>query len=78
MITFNLGKILKENNISQTKFSHLAKVRPNTVNDMCNGITRRVELETLNNILNAVNEISDRPLDIADLITYTKDGSNDD
>lgn len=78
MIAFNLDKILKQNNISRTKFSHLAKVRPNTVNDMCNGNTRRVELETLNNILNAVNEISNKPIDIADLITYTKDGSNDD
>lgn len=73
MIKFNLDKILKDYNISQTKFSQLAGVRPNTINDMCKGNTRRIELETLNSIMRAINEISDKPMDVSDLITYKKD-----
>jgi predicted transcriptional regulator len=73
MIKFNLDELLKEYNISRTKFSHLAKVRPNTINDMCNGNTKRIEVETLNNIMRTINEISNKQIDAADLITFKKD-----
>jgi DNA-binding Xre family transcriptional regulator len=73
MIKFKLDEILKELNISRTKFAHLADVRPNTINDMCNGNTKRIEVETLNNIMRTVNELSDREIKITDIICYIRD-----
>ena len=73
MIKFNLNEILKELNISRTKFAHLSDVRPNTINDMCNGVTRRIEIETLNNIMKTINHLSEKHVNISDLITYIGD-----
>ncbi|MDM5291708.1 helix-turn-helix transcriptional regulator [Peribacillus simplex] len=73
MIRFNLDELLKKNKISRTKFAHLAKVRPNTINDMCNGNTRRIEVDTLNNIMRTINELDKGTVDLADLISYVKD-----
>jgi DNA-binding Xre family transcriptional regulator len=73
MIKFNLDEILKKHNISRTKFANIAKVRPNTINDMCNGNTRRIEIDTLNSIMRAINELGNKPLNLAELIFYVKD-----
>lgn len=70
MIKFKLDKLLKELNISQTKFANIAGVRPNTINDMCNGITKRLEISTLNQIMGALNQISKTKVNLSDLIEY--------
>jgi DNA-binding Xre family transcriptional regulator len=73
MIAFELNKILMELKISRTKFAKISNVRPNTINDMCNGITKRIEVETLENIMNALNQLSKEPINVADIINYEKD-----
>lgn len=70
MIQFNLDKILKEHGISRTKFAHMAKIRPNTVNDMCNGNTKRIEIETLNKIMITINKLGNDTFDVSNLITF--------
>lgn len=73
MIIFELDRILKEFKISRTKFASISHVRPNTINDMCNGITKRIEVETLDNIMKAINQLSKEPIIVADIIKYEKD-----
>ncbi|MDA2771320.1 helix-turn-helix domain-containing protein [Bacillus cereus group sp. MYBK71-2] len=70
MIEFHLHKILEEFNISQSRFAKLACVRPNTINDMCKGQTKRIEIHTLINILNTINQLSNRSISLNDLMVY--------
>ena len=74
MIYFKLDDLLKQLNYSRTRFANMCGVRPNTINDMCNGITKRLELETLNAILKCLNEISEKELNINDLMQYRENG----
>ena len=73
MINFKLDEVLKQYNCSRTKFANLAGVRPNTINDMCNGNTKRIEVETLNSILVALNKLSDHPILIEDVVEYREE-----
>jgi DNA-binding Xre family transcriptional regulator len=70
MIKFKLNELLHELNITKNKFSVLSKIRPNTINDMCNGSTRRLEVDTLDAILECLNQLSDREITMLDLIEY--------
>ncbi|AVM24868.1 helix-turn-helix domain-containing protein [Bacillus pumilus] len=70
MIYFKLDELLKQHKYSRTQFAHLAGVRPNTINDMCNGNTKRLELETLNHIIHALNKICEEPIKLTDLMDY--------
>lgn len=48
-----------------------AKVRPATLHDMVNGKTKSISYETLDAILNAMNELDEtRSYDISDIIRY--------
>jgi putative transcriptional regulator len=75
MIKFKLNQLLKELNLTKNKFSVLSKVRPNTINDMCNGNTRRLEIDTLDAILVCLNQLSERKITINDLIEYEEDSN---
>ena len=70
IIKFNLDAILKDLNISRNHFSSCCGVRPNTVNDMCNGLTKRIEIDTLILILTCLNEMSGKEIGVGDLISY--------
>lgn len=70
MIIFKLDKLLQEIGISRHKFAIYSGVRPNTINDMCKGITKRIEVDTLNSIIKALNELSNNPISIAELMEY--------
>lgn len=78
MINFKLDEILKQYNCSRTKFAHLAGVRPNTINDMCNGNTKRIELETLNSILATLNKLSNHSIVLEDVVEYREDAGRND
>ncbi|OQQ87435.1 hypothetical protein B6U57_06180 [Ligilactobacillus salivarius] len=69
MIEFRLNLILKEKGLSQNQFAKKAGIRPNTVNNIVNNKTKRIEIETINRIL---DEISDWGYDISDLIVYRR------
>ncbi|MFS7205979.1 helix-turn-helix domain-containing protein [Carnobacterium divergens] len=70
MVFFVLNERLKELNISQTKFAKQTNVRPNTINDMCNNVTKRIEVTTINKILMGLNKLGDREYSITDIIKY--------
>ncbi|MDY8092419.1 helix-turn-helix transcriptional regulator [Paenibacillus polymyxa] len=72
---FKLGDILEELDISRNKLAVEAKIRPATVIDMVNGKTKRLELETLFHILDALNRIAhqrrfSRTITLANIIEY--------
>ncbi|WP_158232693.1 helix-turn-helix transcriptional regulator [Sporosarcina sp. P26b] len=73
MIKFFLHEILQELKISQSKFAKQAAIRPNTINDICNNRTKRIELTTLTQILKVLNEIDDRPFRIGDVMEYIEE-----
>lgn len=73
MIVFYLKEILSELNISQTYFAKLSNVRPNTINDMCNNKTKRIEVHTLSQIMSTLNKLSENEYKICDIIKFTKD-----
>ncbi|AOK90250.1 MULTISPECIES: helix-turn-helix domain-containing protein [Paenibacillus] len=72
---FKLGDILEELDISRNKLAVEAKIRPATVIDMVNGKTKRLELETLVHILDALNRFArqrrfTRTITLADIVEY--------
>lgn len=76
MVYFKLNDLLKQHKYSRNQFAQISGVRPNTINDMCNGNTKRLEIETLTLILKALNEISDRPIDICDVMSFIGEVKN--
>jgi DNA-binding Xre family transcriptional regulator len=72
MIVFKLDETLKSLNISRSKFSKLSGIRPNTINDMCNGNTKRIEICTLDALLSTLNEIGNKQFDVQDILTFEK------
>jgi len=71
---FNLNNILDELGITKNKLAVEAKVRPATIGDLCEGKTKRLELETIEKILNALNDLSPtKTYTIDDIIFYKSD-----
>lgn len=70
MIVFKLGDILNQISMSQTHFAKLAEIRPNTVNDIVNNRTKRIELPTLEGILKVLYPYG---FGINDLMEYIND-----
>lgn len=73
LITFNLDRVLNDLNMSRHYFSQCSGIRPNTINDMCNNNTKRIEIKTLNAILTCLNNLSEKEINIADVMTYVND-----
>ncbi|MCY8099437.1 helix-turn-helix transcriptional regulator [Bacillus swezeyi] len=71
---FNLNDILDELGITKNKLAVEAKVRPATIGDLCDGKTKRLELETIEKILNVLNDFSEaKSYTIDDIILYKSD-----
>lgn len=70
MIYFVLHERLKELSISQNKFAKQSQIRPNTINDICNNYTKRIEVSTINKILIELNNIGEREYAIDDIMQY--------
>jgi len=70
MIKFSLNKVLQELNISQNKFAKQTNIRPNTINDICNNRTKRIEVSTLNRIMLLLNQISNNSYEVGDIIKF--------
>lgn len=70
MIFFVLHERLKELSISQNKFAKQSQLRPNTINDICNNYTKRIEVSTINKILIELNNIGEREYSIDDIMKY--------
>ncbi|MDA1476283.1 helix-turn-helix domain-containing protein [Bacillus changyiensis] len=52
---FNMNDILDELGITNNKLAVEAKVRPATIGDLCEGKTKRLELDTIEKILDVLN-----------------------
>lgn len=80
-IKHNLAKVLEELDTTRNKIAVESKTRPATLLDMNEGKTKRLELETVERILNVINDIAaekgiDKVYTLNDLFTYEKDASN--
>lgn len=78
MFNFNLESIIEAVGLTKNKLAVLADVRPNTVNDLANGKAKRIELETIEKLLNAVNEIAatrgiNKIYNLNDVVEYVPD-----
>lgn len=60
MIKFNLEQAINELDITPNRLAVLAEVRPNTIGDLIKGNTKRIELDTIEKILDALNYESAR------------------
>ncbi|OFS52254.1 hypothetical protein HMPREF2873_05250 [Staphylococcus sp. HMSC075H09] len=69
MIIFHLQEILNKEGLSQNQFSKLSGVRPNTVNNICKNNLKRLELSTLEKIMET---LSDMGYSVEDIIKYNK------
>lgn len=69
MIIFQLQEILDKEGLSQNQFSKLSGVRPNTINSICKNNLKRLELSTLEKILETLCNIG---YSLEDVIKYNK------
>lgn len=74
-IKFNLNKVLDEIGATRNRVAVESKTRPATILDLASGDTRTIKLETMVEILNAINRIarekgSTRQYGIEALIEY--------
>ena len=77
-MTFNFGleTVLEEIDETRNSIAVESKVRPATVHDLFNGSTKRIELPTIQRILDAINEIArkkgiTKTYTLNDIIGYT-------
>lgn len=68
----NEGKPEKEK-ITKGAIAREAKVRPNVLYEMGENKTKRIEIETLNKIMSAINRIAGKRVEISDVIEYIPD-----
>lgn len=65
--------IKSSDHLTRNNIAVESKTRSNTLSDLCNGKTKAIKLETLNNILNAMNRLdSSKNYDISDIIVYER------
>ncbi|MEI2284422.1 XRE family transcriptional regulator [Paenibacillus polysaccharolyticus] len=74
-IKFNLNNVLRELGTTRNRIAVESKTRPATILDLASGESRTIKLETMVEILNAVNRIAeengiDRRYGIDALIEY--------
>ncbi|WP_350338860.1 helix-turn-helix domain-containing protein [Paenibacillus sp. UMB7766-LJ446] len=53
-----LGYTLDEAGVTKNVLAREAKVRPNLIYDLCEGKTKRLDLDTLNNIVNTLRAMT--------------------
>lgn len=75
MIELTLDKCLHEMGLSSNKLAVESNARPNTVIDIVNKKAQRIDFETLDKLLNGLNQIAinrglTRRFDITDIINY--------
>ncbi|KAA0784330.1 helix-turn-helix transcriptional regulator [Bacillus sp. BB56-3] len=74
-IQFTLEKTLNELNMSPYRLSVISQVRSNTITDMVNNQSSRINISTLELIITALNKIAhernlDRSYNITDVFIY--------
>lgn len=72
-IRIKLDETLIEAKVTKNALAREAKVRPNLIYDMCEGKTRRLDLDTLSNIIDTLNRISGHTYTLIDVLEYKPD-----
>ncbi|MCP1137384.1 helix-turn-helix transcriptional regulator [Paenibacillus polysaccharolyticus] len=65
-----LGHTLDTANITKNALAREAKVRPNLIYDLCEGKTKRLDLDTLNNIINTLRSMTGNDYSLTDVLVY--------
>lgn len=69
-IVITLEKTLVENGITKNALAREARVRPNLIYDMCDGKTRRLDLDTLGTIIDTLSEMTGKSFTLNDVLAY--------
>lgn len=64
-----LNETLEKAGITRNALAREARVRPNLIYDMCDGKTRRIELETLDKLLATLTNMTGRKHMLPDILT---------
>lgn len=75
-IRFKLAELIEEHKnagVTKNALAREAKVRPNLVYELCSGKTRRIDIETLNTLLNTLNDMTGKQFLIQDVLQYLPD-----
>ncbi|GIO93552.1 helix-turn-helix domain-containing protein [Paenibacillus lactis] len=72
-IVIKLESVLSEAGITKNALAREAKVRPNLIYDMCDGKTKRIDLETLSVILDTLISMTGRRYSLSDILEYIED-----
>lgn len=73
-IKIRLGYTLDEAGVTKNALAREAKVRPNLIYDLCEGKTKRLDLDTLNNIVSTLRAMTGNDYTLSDVLTYIPDG----
>ncbi|WP_256873717.1 helix-turn-helix domain-containing protein [Paenibacillus kribbensis] len=57
-ITFKLEELLREIGITKNALAREAKIRPNTIYEMCNNTSKRIEFKTFNTVMETLIRLS--------------------
>lgn len=69
-IRIKLEETLTAYKITKNALAREAKVRPNLIYDMCEGKTRRIDLDTLSNIIDTLTVLTGEKHAITDVLEY--------
>ncbi|WP_410770110.1 helix-turn-helix domain-containing protein [Fontibacillus sp. BL9] len=69
-IRLKLEETLSDAGVTRNALAREAKVRPNLIYDMCEGKTKRIDLETLSTIIDTLNAMTGRSYALNDIIEY--------
>lgn len=69
-IKIKLGDILDSAGVTKNALAREAKVRPNLIYDLCEGKTKRLDLDTLSTIVDTLRAITGNEYTLADVLEY--------
>ncbi|MEK4529215.1 helix-turn-helix transcriptional regulator [Paenibacillus sp. FSL H8-0317] len=72
-IKIRLGDTLDAASVTKNALAREAKVRPNLIYDLCEGKTKRLDLDTLNNIVNTLRALTGNDYTLNDVLEYIPD-----
>lgn len=69
-IIIKLEGALDSAGVTKNALAREAKVRPNLIYDMCDGKTKRIDLDTLSNIIDTLSTMTGRNYVLSDILEY--------
>lgn len=69
-IIIKLQDALDKASVTKNALAREAKVRPNFIYDMCEGKTKRIDLETLSKIIDTLNDMTSGNYTLSDILEY--------